>query len=246
MKRLPIVLLLLLLLTACARSGVESVSDSSASRVSPAAQSVKSNTKVADVRLHTGDGLTLCGHLFGRGETGVVLAHMFPADQESWSGFARELAESGDYTVLTFNFRGYGLSGGRKDIAAIDKDMLAALRYMKKRSRKVFLIGASMGGTAALRVASENKVAGVATLSAPREFQGLSVGNKLDRVSGHKLFIAAGGDGQAPDAAREFYGSVTEPRELEIVDGAAHGTNLLNEPAGTAGDLLKTWLAQNR
>ena len=52
--------------------------------------------------------VTLDGRVFGHGETGVILAHMRPADQTSWYPFAQVLADTGDYTVMTFNFRGYG------------------------------------------------------------------------------------------------------------------------------------------
>ena len=148
--------------------------------------------------------------------------------------------------MLTFNFRGYGLSEGVKNIVRIDSDVQAALDHIKEKTTKVYLIGASMGGTASLKVASTGDVAGVATLSAPRRLEGLSVGDKLDQVRGAKLFIAARGDGSAPDNARYFYDSVGEPRELEIVEGEAHGTDMLEDPPSTVEDLLKNWLAKTR
>ena len=54
------------------------------------------------------DGVQLAGRLFGpeHPRTGVVLAHMLPADQSSWFEFADVLAGNG-YGVLTFDFRGY-------------------------------------------------------------------------------------------------------------------------------------------
>ena len=231
-------LFIVLVLTGCDQNGG---SENSKAEAPP-----KPEVKVEEVRLETADGLTLRGNLYGQGDIGVVLAHMFPADQSSWSDFAKELAASGDYTVLTFNFRGYGLSEGVKNIARIDNDVQAALDHLKEETAKVYLIGASMGGTAALSVASTRDVAGVATLSAPRRFEGLSVGDKLDQVGGAKLFIAARKDGNAPDDARYFYDSVGEPRELEIVTGEAHGTDMLEVPPSTVEDLLKNWLAKTR
>ncbi len=67
------------------------------------------------------DGTPLRGHLFGKGPTGVILAHMYPADQKSWFPLARKLAEEG-YLAMTFDFRGYGESGGEKVISEIDRD----------------------------------------------------------------------------------------------------------------------------
>jgi pimeloyl-ACP methyl ester carboxylesterase len=83
------------------------------------------------------------------------------------------MAQAG-FRTLTFDFRGYGESGGEKDVAAIDRDMEGAYRYLIGRKiRPVYLVGASMGGTAALIVAARVPVPGVATLSAPATFAGL-------------------------------------------------------------------------
>jgi hypothetical protein len=42
----------------------------------------------------------LRGHLYGSGSTGVILAHMYPADQSDWTDFAKVLAAHG-YQALT-------------------------------------------------------------------------------------------------------------------------------------------------
>ncbi len=240
-----VVLLILVLLAGCSQN--EAGNSPAAEEIQPSAESTLSTERqVKEIRLETADGLALRGNLFGQGDTAVILAHMFPADQKSWSEFAKELADDGDYTVLTFNFRGYGLSEGTKDIAKIDLDMQAALEFMETKADQVFLIGASMGGTAALKVASQTRVAGVATLSAPNEFRGLSATAGLDSIEGAKLFIAARQDGDAPATVRFFYNSVGEPREMELVEGGAHGTDLLIDPPDTVRRLLKNWLAKAR
>jgi len=41
-----------------------------------------------EVTLSSMDGFRLSERLFGEGESAVVLAHMFPSDQESWWVFA--------------------------------------------------------------------------------------------------------------------------------------------------------------
>src|SRR3972149_1326741 len=60
------------------------------------------------VTFTTDDRGTLSGRLF-KGQNsdaaGVVLAHMYPADQTSWWDYARTLAAEG-YVALTFDFRG--------------------------------------------------------------------------------------------------------------------------------------------
>src|SRR5712664_280032 len=37
------------------------------------------------VSFSTSDGVLLRGHLYGHGSVGVILAHMFPADQSDWT-----------------------------------------------------------------------------------------------------------------------------------------------------------------
>src|SRR5262249_51237846 len=62
------------------------------------------------VQLRTADGLTLGAHLYGGGDTGVVLAHQYNGDQTGWTDFAMTLAAHG-YCALTFDFRGFPESG---------------------------------------------------------------------------------------------------------------------------------------
>jgi len=185
------------------------------------------------VSFTTEDGVTLVGHLFGSGDTGVVLAHMYPADQRSWFGFARELAQAG-YRALTFDFRGYGESGGDRQIDRIDRDMAAAAAFLRGQGvNRLFLIGASMGGTAAIiEAAASPQVAGVITLSAPVEFQGLSAREAITTLSPPALFLASQGDRAAAQAARWLYDRAAGPRDIRIVAGAAHGTEMLKAQQG--------------
>jgi alpha-beta hydrolase superfamily lysophospholipase len=181
------------------------------------------------VTFTTEDGVTLSGRLFGRqnsGAAGVVLAHMYPADQTSWYDYARRLADEG-YVALAFDFRGYGESGGSKQIGQIDRDVAAALGEIQARGvTRVALVGASMGGTAALMVAARQPVQGVITLSAPVEFEGLSAKDAVTKVLAPKLFIGAEDDAGGP-AARELGAMAQEPKEVAVFPGSDHGTDLL-------------------
>lgn len=181
------------------------------------------------VTFTTDDGVTLSGRLFGRqnkGGAGVVLAHMYPADQTGWYDYARRLADEG-YMALTFDFRGYGESGGSRQIDQIDRDVAAALGEIRARGlTRVVLVGASMGGTAALMVAARQPVQGVITLSAPVEFEGLSAKDGVTKVMAPTLFIGAEDDAGGP-AARELGAMAPEPKEVAVFPGSDHGTDLL-------------------
>jgi len=229
---IPIFLFIALLLGGCTTAGKPAKQD--------APVSTRPSPKVRFVKFKTRDGLTLSGRLFGDGPVGVILAHMYPADQKSWSPTARTLSEQG-YTVLTFDFRGYGLSGGVKDIPKIDIDMQAALEYLRRTNSKIFLVGASMGGTAALKTATQTRVAGIAVASAPAEFMGLESGSTKN-IKGPKLFMATGGDFTAPETARRFYNEADEPREIQILPGADHGTDMFGKQDSKALEILIDWL----
>ena len=184
------------------------------------------------------DGVKLGGHAFGSGSSGVVLSHMYPADQTSWFATAAQLASKG-YLVLTFDFRGYGESSGSRQIDHIDKDVEAAVTQIESLgATAVALVGASMGGTADLIVAARRPVAAVATLSAPVEFEGLSARQAVADVEAPKLFLAAEDDVGAA-GAQELYGLAPDPKEIKILPGGDHGTALLT---GSSADEVRALL----
>jgi alpha-beta hydrolase superfamily lysophospholipase len=186
-----------------------------------------------EARFSSTDGVALHGRLFGAGPVAVVLAHMYPADQRSWQPFAETLAAEG-YTALTFDFRGYGNSAGKKEIAKIDQDVEGAVQYLRGRgARGIFLIGASMGGTATLKVASRQRFLGVAALSAPTEFQGLEALSQMGKLQTPVLLIAAENDKAANKAAADLFKAAPRNRLLEIYQGGDHGTDLLSGKYGS-------------
>lgn len=203
----------------------------------------------------TEDGITLGGHLFGDGDTGIILAHMYPTDQTSWYATAEKLAEVG-YLVLTFDFRGYGESEGSKDIPSIAKDVAAAVEAVRTAetdhmASEVILVGASMGGTACLISAetfqafSSFRLAGVVTLSAPVEFKGLSAAEAVPVLQVPLLFIAAEDDVGA-EGAQELQRLSGGHGRMQIFPGGDHGTDLLKgEAAEQVWDLLVDFLNEN-
>ncbi|MFQ5872621.1 MAG: alpha/beta fold hydrolase, partial [Dehalococcoidia bacterium] len=186
----------------------------------------------------TEDGVTLRGRRFGEGDAFVILAHMFPAEQTSWYPFASELAGNG-YAAFTFDFRGYGASDGERVISDIDKDLEAALDLARSGGAKqVFLIGASMGGTASLKVAAREPVAGVVTISAPVQFMSLDVEEDVSLVDEPKLFVATEDDRSAAINASNLFESAQGTKEIKIFSGSAHGTDVFGSQVGTELEVL--------
>ena len=194
---------------------------------------------VADepVGFSTSDGVTIRGHLYstaGPKRRVVILAHDFPRDQIAWTAFARELAAQG-IAALTFDFRGFGETGGAKDVPLIHLDLEAAANFIEARDyAQVYLVGASMGGTAAIKVAARLDFAGVVTVSAPTSFRGLDARSDIVNVEEPTLFLASRDDGDAPAAAQFFAGNAPGVQGSALFEGAAHGTAILQSAAAPA------------
>jgi alpha/beta hydrolase fold len=196
----------------------------------------------------SGTPVSLDAHVFGSGPTGVILAHMRPADQTSWFPFASRLARSGDFTVLTFDFRGFGASGGDKAFDRMDTDLASAYAYMRDtlRIRKVFLVGASIGGTASLVVAARVPVAGVVSISSPAEFENMDALDATRRIAAPMLFIASKDDVSALRSLDELVGAALGPKDQQVYDGNAYGTDLLEGPhASELAQRLIDFLSRN-
>ena len=181
-----------------------------------------------DVQFPSTDGTLLSGHHYGYSDITVVLAHMFPSDPQIRREFADILNKAG-YAAFSFNFRGFKPSKGDKEIPLIDRDLEGALEYLESRGvKKFFIIGASMAGTAAIKVAAHRDIiAGVVTISAPLEINGLAAEEDVKLVSGAKLFLAAEDDKSAQYAAGTFYNAAKPPKLFESFSGSEHGTDLL-------------------
>jgi len=179
--------------------------------------------------------IVLEGRVFGAGPAGVILAHMRPSDQMAWFPYATELARTENFTVLTFNFRGYGESTGEKQFDRIDTDLRAAYDYMREELHinNVFLVGASMGGTASLAVAARADVAGVVAVSAQSEFPPgqadvapVDALEAVARIRAPKLFITSEDDAPQARSQEELFAAASEPKEQHVYTGDVHGTDL--------------------
>jgi pimeloyl-ACP methyl ester carboxylesterase len=241
-----VAVLALLLLAACGGNGEEAAAPTA--EPSPTAEATAAPEDFGQpVSFTTDDGVLIDGRLFGEGGTAVILSHMYPNDQTAWFPFADELAEE-DFTALTFDFRGYGDSGGDQEISEIPHDLEAALGFMRDQGfTDIYLVGASMGGSASIIVASEEDVAGVVAISAPQSFQGLEPLEVVADVSEPKLFIASEGDASAASSLELFMEQAPDPKDERVFSGSAHGTELFEGEHGQeVRDLITEFLSSRR
>jgi len=198
-----------------------------------------------DFVVTTSDGLELEARLFGQGSTYVVLAHMRPADMTSWFEFARVLADEG-YAALAFNFRGYGGSDEGDDEFSVGNDVRGAVdSAIADGAEKVFVIGASMGGTGAVVAAASNNIAGVVTLSAPDVFDDASAANMAEQVHSPMLLIAADDDGSAAEDALAIAANAAIEPQVVVLSGGQHGTNMFAEHGDEITQLITDFLASH-
>jgi len=179
------------------------------------------------VQFPSTDGTLLSGHHYGYSDITVVLAHMFPSDPQIRREFADFLNKAG-YAAFSFNFRGFKPSKGKKETHLIYKDLDGAIEYLENTGVKIFfIIGAGMGGTAAIKVAAYRDTTGVVAISAPSEIDGLSAEEEAKLVAGAKLFFAAEGDKSAQNSAGELFHASKSPKLFESFSGNEHGMDLL-------------------
>jgi len=184
------------------------------------------------VSFTTSDNVLLRGHLYGSGATGVILAHMYPADQSDWTDFAEVLAAHG-YTALTFDFRGFTESDGPLGTQFADRDLLAAYQFMRPRVSRIFIAGASLGAEAAILVAAREQVAGIICISTPVSFGGLNVDQAVRKVRAPILFVTSADDPMVAGQAEVLYRLAEAPKSFEVFPGSAHGTAILFGPHST-------------
>lgn len=179
----------------------------------------------------------------------VILVHMLAHDRSTWDAFIKEIEN--DYEVIAIDMRGHGKSeGDRKkfkaeDWAAIAHDIAAAHKYLK--SKKVAVIGASIGANLALRYAAAHKeIVGAALLSAGEKYHDVTTFDTAEKFD-RPLFVAASeDDGDCAKDAATIAGKATGKSTVAIYKSAGHGTDMFGKEE-TPGDLtkqLKAWLAE--
>jgi uncharacterized protein len=197
-----------------------------------------------DAWFTTTDGVRLGGTLYGKGTTGVALAHQVNGMQSQWKGFAQQLAARG-YLALAFDFRGRGISEGTFNTDTEDVDLRTAITYLRAQgATRIVVMGASLGGAVALQVAATEPVVAVATLSAVATFPGQLVTDAvITSIKAPKLFINSAGDAAAHDT-QHMYDVASPPKAIHLYSGNAHGVALFGDSnSPDLNERLLTFLA---
>src|SRR6266536_3707798 len=182
--------------------------------------------------LETADGVRLYAVESGHGSTTVVLAHQGSSNLCDTIPYAKTLLANG-LRVMAFDFRGNGLSRRpTRNTLALGRDLAAAVaRAHADGAEHVFLIGASMGGAAAVQNSARLPVAGVVSLSGTRLWPGFGINKPGPRaLRAPLLYIGSRSDYRAPLAeARTIVRSAgSHDKRSVFYPGALHGWQLVD------------------
>lgn len=110
-----------------------------------------------NITIQSSKGSDISASVFEGGSVAVILANQSGSNKSSWNQTAKLLQANGA-TVFIFDYR--------STISKIHEDIISVIDVAKKRgATKIFLMGASRGGSASLKAATMTSISGVIALS---------------------------------------------------------------------------------
>ena len=213
--------------------------------------------KMEEITFITEDGVKISGNYFKPEKEHApvfLLLHMMPSTKESWNEFAAHLQEKG-FAALAIDLRGHGKStdknGMKLDYKEFKdqehresmKDIAAAKEFLKGQGVDVSgmaIAGASIGANLALWQASIDKdVLLLILLSPGLNYRGIQAAQLAPHYSGPVYILASEGDTNAAKSSRELFEVFPGDKELEIIQGNSHGTNMFIQEHGLIDKLLE-------
>jgi dienelactone hydrolase len=193
-----------------------------------------------EVSFRTDDGVTIAGTLFlpGRPGPGIILVHALSRTRDEWRDVATRLADAG-FVALTFDLRGHGASGPLPEgqdlgeLTRMNADVKAARGFLASRREatpgRIGMAGASIGANLAILLAAGDvTVRSLVLLSPGIDYRGLRPEAALRKYGDRPaMLVASQEDNYAANSARQLAGAGSGNRDLRILNGAGHGTNIL-------------------
>ena len=215
-----------------------------------------------EITFITEDGVKISGNYFKPKQEHApvfLLLHMMPSTKESWNQFAARLQENG-FATLSIDLRGHGKStdknGSKLDYKEFEdhehresmKDIAAAKEFLRGQANvdisRMAIAGASIGANLALWQASIDKdVLLLILLSPGLNYRGIQAAQLAPGYYGPVNILASVGDTNAAQSSRELFEIFPGDKELEIIKGNSHGTNMFISEPGIIGKLLE-WITR--
>ncbi len=201
------------------------------------------------VKLRTADGGTIAARWLPNPQAryAILYSHGNAEDLGDLAPFLHELKAEG-FSVLAYDYRGYGLSDGRPSERAAYRDAEAAYDYLTRDlgvpAERVILHGRSLGGGPSAHLASTRPAAGLVLESAFttvfRAYADVPLVpfdrfRVADRLAGLRIpvLVIHGTQDEAvlPTHGRQLFVAAREPKRVLWVEGAGH-----NDLVSVAGE----------
>ncbi|HSK10703.1 MAG TPA: alpha/beta fold hydrolase [Vicinamibacterales bacterium] len=205
-----------------------------------------------DVQFRTADSVSIAGTLYLPARPGpapaVILLHMQTRSRLDWERVGPRLAEAG-FVALAIDFRGHGASdprpaGENARDGGMTEDVRAARGFLATRREvipgRVGILGASVGANlAVLAAAADPTVRSLALLSPGLDYKGLRTQSPLNRYGDRPaILVGSREDNYVMISMRRLSGEGTGTREQLVLDGAGHGTTMLQRNPDLIGVLV--------
>lgn len=233
----------------------EEPTESEAPAVDTAVEPAANQPGMGTVAIEAGDGLQIqATYAFPGGVApypGVILLHMLGSNRTIWqeTGVIDALLRNG-YAVMAVDMRGHGETGGEQDWALVPDDMQRVwdnfVSQPEVDSAKTAVIGASIGSNMALVTAVNEPAINTAILLSPGlDYRGVTTDDQIVAYDTRPVFIVASSeDSYAADSSQTLHDLAQGEKQLQLYDGAGHGTAMFSSEPGLT-ELILEWLKQH-
>ncbi|MCI0393510.1 MAG: alpha/beta fold hydrolase [Chloroflexi bacterium] len=252
-----LVVLALLLLAGCQTGDQETPAATSPAATAgadsgqpPAPPEPQDTAAPEDVTIEASDGLAIQATFYPASATGrapgVMLLHMNGGQRQDWDQIAPQLAKAG-YAVLAVDMRGHGETGGSSDWQQTPDDLQQVWAYFTGRKdvdpERTAIVGASIGSSMALLAAvAEPAIRTVVLLSPGLNYFNVTTDDAITAYGERPvLIVASEEDTESAESARTLSELALGEVQLEMVQGAGHGTAMFDAQPELL-DLILAWL----
>ncbi len=210
---------------------------------------------VSSVSFRARDGVNIAASYYQparRPAPCVILVHMLTRSREDWQVLASRLADAG-IAALAIDLRGHGASGpdprvdssAASDLSPDLLDVQAARAFLASRPdlgvTSVGIAGASIGANlAVLAAAADPTIRSLVLLSPGLDYRNLHTEAAMKKYGERPaLMIASHEDGYAARSIRRLQKAGTGTREVQLVNGAGHGTAMLSRQPDLVSVILE-------